>query len=79
MQYAHLEINEDNTRAADASTRTEKQVFSHVLQSAWKSNFRERVKCFQPAGTRRDSLTKKKKPGDSLLTQFEAHTFMEQM
>lgn len=36
-----------------------KQAYSDVLQIAWKSNFRERVKYFQPAGTRRNSLTRK--------------------
>lgn len=36
-----------------------KQAFLDVLQGAWKSNFREGVKCFQPAGTRGDSLTRK--------------------
>lgn len=42
MQYAHLEINEDNTRAADASTRTESKCF-HMCYRVHESQTSENV------------------------------------
>lgn len=57
------------------STRAEITDFQMCSRVHESQTSRERVKYFQPAGTRRDSLTREKKLGDSLLTQFGAQHF----